>query len=417
MKLPDLISTGWTEIRLHKMRSFLSVFAIAIGVATFFYTLSVLSQRYRDIGRAADIAGKGRIDVKVDYPLSLQQYHMLLNALPKGSSVSLETDAETDTISYKNKKLAGFILIGVLPTFQDSTFVYDIEGRFINWKDIENKHLVAVVTVYPREKDEERVHPLYFSSETADIILLSDFSKRVNLLNQQVMIGTLPFTVVGLLHAPPIEKDYRLPEDREYFLEVYLPYPVWYDISSLWRQDFSTRIRVVTGKDSNVRQAASILVSFLRSQFGAEFKPQLKFFQDTLRRYNREAWHGLKTMIFMGIVAMIAGGIGIMNVTMAIIFSRTKEIGIRRALGASRRDILFQFITEALLLGLCGAILGMAIGYISLLYMAEGTGQMTFSWWVVAASILIALTTSFFFALYPAYQAALLKPVNALKYE
>ena len=137
----------------------------------------------------------------------------------------------------------------------------------------------------------------------------------------------------------------------------------------------------------------------------------------TLRRYNREAWHGLKTMIFMGIVAMIAGGIGIMNVTMAIIFSRTKEIGIRRALGASRRDILFQFITEALLLGLCGAILGMAIGYISLLYMAEGTGQMTFSWWVVAASILIALTTSFFFALYPAYQAALLKPVNALKYE
>ena len=63
MKLPDLISTGWTEIRSHKMRSFLSFFAIAIGIATFFYTLSVLSQRYRDIDRAAKISGTGRIDI------------------------------------------------------------------------------------------------------------------------------------------------------------------------------------------------------------------------------------------------------------------------------------------------------------------------------------------------------------------
>ena len=60
----------------------------------------------------------------------------------------------------------------------------------------------------------------------------------------------------------------------------------------------------------------------------------------------------LNSMLFMGIIAMIAGGIGIMNVTMAVISSRTKEIGIRRALGASRKDILFQFLIEAMLLGL-----------------------------------------------------------------
>ena len=119
----------------------------------------------------------------------------------------------------------------------------------------------------------------------------------------------------------------------------------------------------------------------------------------------------------MGIIAMIAGGIGIMNVTMAVIFSRTREIGIRRALGASRKDILFQFVVEAMLLGLCGAVAGMILGYLAVLHLAENINQMTFSWWVIVCSVVIALFTSFIFALYPAWQAAKLRPVEALKHE
>ena len=131
----------------------------------------------------------------------------------------------------------------------------------------------------------------------------------------------------------------------------------------------------------------------------------------------RAARKSLNNMLFMGIIAMIAGGIGIMNVTMAVISSRTKEIGIRRALGASRKDILFQFLVEAMLLGLCGSFAGMILGYIAVLHIAENVRQMTFSWWVVAGSIIIALFTSFIFALYPAWQAAKLNPVDALKHE
>jgi len=85
--------------------------------------------------------------------------------------------------------------------------------------------------------------------------------------------------------------------------------------------------------------------------------------------------------------------------------------------GASRKDILFQFVVEAVLLGLCGAIVGMILGYLAVLHLAEDTSQMTFSWWVVVGSVLIALVTSFLFALYPAWQAAKLKPVEALKNE
>ena len=131
MKLPDLIATGWLEIRSHKMRSFLSVFAIAIGIATFFYTLSILSQRYRDIDRTAEISGKGRLDTTVERPLSMDQYNQLLRMLPPQASLSFQTDEMFTSATYKGQILTGFFLQGLLPTWQDSAFVYQVEGRFL----------------------------------------------------------------------------------------------------------------------------------------------------------------------------------------------------------------------------------------------------------------------------------------------
>ena len=93
MRLPDLMATGWTEIWAHKMRSFLSFFAIAIGIATFFYTLSILSQKYSRLHDAAEIAGAGRLETKTFHPLTLVQYKDLKMRLPEGSSLSFTTEA------------------------------------------------------------------------------------------------------------------------------------------------------------------------------------------------------------------------------------------------------------------------------------------------------------------------------------
>ncbi len=417
MKLPDLISTGWAEIRSHKMRSFLSVFAIAIGIATFFYTLSVLSQRYRDIDRSTQISGKGRVDTFIEKPLSMDQYNMLLRTLPEGSSLSLRTGNYITNAIYKGRVLNDFAIQGVLPSFQDSAFVFDVEGRFFNWKDIENKHRVAVIIVYPRDKEKRDFTRYLFHEPGTEQTPLADLVKRVNLLNQQISINGQSFTVVGILRAPTVEKDFRIARDMEHNQYIFIPYSTWYDIIPSWRDYFETFIRVVTGSESKTGKAVSSLSSFLRSQFGSDFDPIINPFRFQLKFARQQAWINLRSMIFIGLIAMIAGGIGIMNITMAVIFSRTREIGIRRALGASRWDILFQFLVEALLLGLCGAALGMVLGYLAILHMADNADQMTFSWWVVAAAVLLALATSFVFALYPAYQASKLKPADALKYE
>ena len=422
MRLPDLMATGWTEIWAHKMRSFLSFFAIAIGIATFFYTLSILSQKYSRLHDAADIAGAGRLETKTFHPLTLVQYKDLKMRLPERSSLSFTTDdfwvqsgEGWGTLFHKGNQLVGAEVFGILPSFKDADFVYRLEGRFINWQDVENKRRVIVLVVFPHEKKKKEWHGWW---EREDVSLsLENYSAHHHLLHQQVVLNNQTFTVVGILHLPTQDKDLRLENKREWIPTLYIPFTTWYDLYSNENENRQVSIRVVTGKESTARNAAGTLTSYLRSQFGPEEKPEIEFFREKIEKRVKNARKSLNNMLFMGIIAMVAGGIGIMNVTMAVIFSRTKEIGIRRALGASRKDILFQFVVEAMLLGLCGAVAGMILGYMAVLHLAEDTSQMTFSWWVVALSVLIALVTSFLFALYPAWQAAKLKPVEALKNE
>jgi len=421
MRLPDLALTGWAEIRAHKMRSFLSFFAIAIGIATFFYTLSVLSQKYKDITRIAETAGTGRIDTETRHPLTMQQYNEIKNRLPENSSLSFVTQPEGlynwQTLNYKGNEITGAALVGIMPDWKNSNFSYKLEGRFFNWQDIENKHKVMLITVFPREKEQNKRRRFRSSDDRKKTIDLEAFTNRHHLLNQTLTLNNQQYTVIGLLHVPTEQADARLPWDREWQMTIYMPYTTWYDAFPRENDNRQTYIRALTGKESTADDAATALYSYLRSQFGINEKPEIKFFHEEMQNRMINARKSLNSMLFMGIIAMIAGGIGIMNVTMAVISSRTKEIGIRRALGASRKDILFQFLIEAMLLGLCGSVAGMILGYMALLHMAETTAQMTFSWWVIAGSIIIGLFTSFLFALYPAWQASNLNPVDALKNE
>ncbi|MBP5430669.1 MAG: ABC transporter permease [Elusimicrobiaceae bacterium] len=422
MRLPDLMATGWTEVWAHKMCSFLSFFAIAIGIATFFYTLSILSQRYSRLGQTAKVAGAGRVETSTNHPLSLVQYQDLKARLPEGSSLALTTRNFNisngrwwNTLYHRGNKLLGGGVRGILPSFKDADFVYRLEGRFINWKDVENKHRVVVMTVFPHEV--KKAKKRFWWDDEEGVQLVKDYSAHHHLLQQQIELHHQTFTIVGILHLPTESDDVRLSRNREDRPMFYIPYTTWYDLYPEEKDTRQVDIRVVTGKESTAKAAGRSLASYLRSQFGVDEKPEIEFFQEKMEEHLTQARKSLNNMLFMGIIAMIAGGIGIMNVTMAVIFSRTKEIGIRRAIGASRKDILFQFVVEAMLLGLCGSVAGMILGYMAVLHLAEDTSQMTFSWWVVALSVLIALVTSFLFALYPAWQAAKLKPVDALKNE
>jgi putative ABC transport system permease protein len=117
-------------------------------------------------------------------------------------------------------------------------------------------------------------------------------------------------------------------------------------------------------------------------------------------------------------VSLVVGGIGIMNIMLVSVTERTREIGIRMAIGARRRDILMQFLLEAVIVSLLGCIVGVAVG-VSLSSLAQDvTGVYAeITPWSIALSFAVAAIVGVFFGFYPARKAAFLKPIEALRFQ
>jgi putative ABC transport system permease protein len=133
---------------------------------------------------------------------------------------------------------------------------------------------------------------------------------------------------------------------------------------------------------------------------------------------------GALTLFLGGVagISLLVGGIGIMNIMLVSVTERTREIGIRKALGATRQNVLSQFLTEATILSVLGGLLGVAAGAgIAHLISGLSVGTMTLSPVIGLDSILLAtlfsLFVGLFFGIYPAYRASALNPIDALRYE
>ena len=120
----------------------------------------------------------------------------------------------------------------------------------------------------------------------------------------------------------------------------------------------------------------------------------------------------------IALVSLLVGGIGIMNIMLVSVTERTREIGIRMAVGARGRDILFQFLTESIVLSMVGGLIGIIIGVIGARVMASFTGwNVLISYWALSLSFSFAAAVGIFFGFYPARKASRLNPIDALRYE
>src|SRR6202044_3925379 len=115
-------------------------------------------------------------------------------------------------------------------------------------------------------------------------------------------------------------------------------------------------------------------------------------------------------------ISLLVGGIGVMNIMLVSVTERTREIGIRKAIGAKRADIVGQFLTEAVMLSMLGGLIGMGIGFLCTRYTIAGV-QPVIAPWSIWLALAVSLFTGLFFGAYPASRAASLNPIDALRYE
>ena len=233
-------------------------------------------------------------------------------------------------------------------------------------------------------------------------------------IGREVTIGGLPFRVIGILQAKG-GTGFQNPDDQ-----VVVPVGV---VQKYFVGGKSVRsIGVSVAKADEMSTASAEITSLLTERHGLSSTDTADFnvFNQTQLLDAASSISGTLTLLLGGIasISLVVGGIGIMNIMLVSVRERTREIGIRKAIGARGRDILAQFLVEALTLSLLGGLIGIVVGLVASAAIGEVAGWgFQFNPSTVVAAVLFSLAVGVVFGVWPARQAARLDPITALRYE
>ena len=232
-------------------------------------------------------------------------------------------------------------------------------------------------------------------------------------LGTQIRIGGLPFTVVGILQ--PKGGVGGATDDV-----VIVPLSTLFD--QLVGGDSLTSISLSVVDGASTSTASSLISALLRARHGINGSAESDFSvasQDQLLEVATSVSDTLTLLLVaIGSISLVVGGIGIMNIMLVSVRERTREIGIRKAIGARRRDVLAQFLVEAVVLSVLGGMLGVALGALASFVIGQVAGWgFVFSLPTVAIALGFSALIGIVFGVWPARQAAVLDPIVALRYE
>jgi putative ABC transport system permease protein len=406
MNLAEGLRSAWEGLSANKMRASLTMLGVVIGVAAVVALLSI-GQGVED-SVAAQIQSIGTNLIIVG-PDAAQGGHLTnddLEALRDPLNVPTVVEATAEVRGQAQVVWGGedraVSVSGTTPEFLAVRNFEVSMGGFLSPEDLEQRARVAVLG-----------WDVYEDLFGAD--------GEVYPVGQRVKINGMPFRVVGVLGS----KGGVGVSNQDEFIFV----PMTTAQSRLFPQQrvggqpkVSLIMATVAGEAQMDRANAQITYLLReRHRLGPEEEADFNVFgQDELL----EAFSSITGIItlFLGAIAgisLLVGGIGIMNIMLVSVTERTREIGIRKAVGALRRDILIQFLFEALILSALGGLVGLALGVV----LTRGIGNLSpdlapiINPMVVLVAVGFAAAVGLFFGLYPALRAARLHPIEALRYE
>ncbi len=389
MKITDYVGIAAHQIKKNKLRTALTVLGIMIGIASMITVISVGNGGQAMINAELQKFGINRVwffpnDLRgAEDLLTMADVTMLENVI--GVSEVAPSAYEKSYMSADGRNIASDVVgtTASLFTMEQMSF---LEGRGLTQKDIDYARRVVVLSQEAKEK--------LFGDKTAE--------------NKKVSINGQKFTVVG------VEREDQSIYSSFFSGKCYMPVTTFNTMfSNSYLDEISISVQNTDILDSVIDNCTSRLLN----KYGDASVKIINLTQELQNAQN--ILDIFKTVVgAVAAIALVVGGIGIMNIMLVTIKERTREIGIRKALGAGEHHILGQFLAEALFYALLGGLLGLAAG-IGLTLAAGGILGIRASVSASAAtlSILFSATVGIVFGLMPAYKASKLDPVEALRHE
>jgi putative ABC transport system permease protein len=394
-------------LRANLMRSILTTLGIIIGVAAVVAVVSIvqglqytITQQLQGVGATfiavapktdrSNIPGVAARQVKLTY-----EDAQAIEEKVADVKLMAPTIFGRATLKYKDRKHDPAAVIGVTESYQDVTNQTVDRGRFFSQVDLENHRKVAVLG--PKVADE--------------------LNLGADPLGKEIYIDIYPATIIGIME----KKGQSLGFDADDI--AYIPFNSAVSLFGRNAAD-QIQIRLQAASVDKVDQVKDGITHLLRQRHKVpDSEPddfEIKTQDEILSSVGKIL--GSVTAVVGGVVgiALLVGGIGIMNIMLVSVTERTREIGVRKAVGARRQDVLVQFLIEAVTLSLIGGGIGLALGYglgVAVAKLIPGFPPAHVPLWAVGLAIGFSAGVGIFFGIYPAAKASRLDPIEALRYE
>lgn len=403
MSILESLTNALSALLANKLRSLLTMLGVIIGVGAIITTTSIgegakadITERIQTLGanilavRPGQSRFRGRGSADARKSLTVADMEALEERGQTFGYVTPEVSSRAQ-VKYLNKN-SNTTIVGTSPAYLVTANFTVEKGRFFTDSEIRYRQRVCVL-------GKTVVDNLFGETEP---------------IGQTVKIKNVGFHVVGVMKEKGAS-GWRNPDDQ-----VFIPYST--AMKRVFGEEYLSSISIQANDDKLIEAAETEVTELLRKQHKIPINKELDFhirnqaeFMETLE----ESSQTFTNMILgIAVVSLVVGGIGIMNIMLVSVTERTKEIGLRKAVGAQRSDILVQFLVESTTLALAGGLVGIGVGIIGAEMVPSIWGWRTvISLMYAGAAFVVSALVGVFFGAYPAWKAAKLHPIDALRHE
>jgi putative ABC transport system permease protein len=400
----ETIKIAFQSLYSNKLRTLLSMLGIIIGVSAVIAVVSIASGSQAQITSQISDLGSNLINISPGVSRgwggSISRSSTDLFTLQLGEEIEKNSPhvkrvvptGSAGGLFIKGNNNFRANVVGTEEDYQAINKYYPTQGIFFTDYDVENSTNVIVLGT-------DLIAELFPESDPIGQNIKYNINNRTHIFKVIGVMENKGRGITGNLNG-----------------QAYIPITTF--MNKISNSNYVSNFVAQANSSETANQALNE-IEYLLDNYISENEEYNIFSQDQLLNTINDATNTMKLMIIgIAAISLLVGGIGIMNIMLVSVMERTREIGIRKALGAKKEDILFQFLIESLTLSSVGGIIGIIVGGLAAYFIAQvGGWPFIMSISIIALAFSFSLVVGMFFGIYPAYRASKLDPVDALSYE